>query len=220
MFTSLRSLLAVTALCLLSLSGCKRDEVDPTKGFSNNIQNIISEDDINKLRSRGMLINEGSQPPNIEGVFISAPHTLVSPYDGDSYKVGDTFTDLVLRFSAQNNADQSAKVDLKTGTSTTGSGIGGFISGNGNKFTFFAEIDLKSGSATAKQVRIFSGEVTADGIKDFYTTLLMKSKTDPNDELIPVGAARVIKDGNSLASKRSTFRKAADEVAKPDESVR
>lgn len=74
------------------------------------------------------------------------------------------------------------------------------------------------GLATAKQVRIFSGKITSEGIKDFYTTLLIKTKTDPNDELIPEGTARVIKDGNGMASKRSTFRKGAAKLVRKDES--
>ncbi len=219
MSTSVHTLLAITVFCLLGVSGCKKNEVDPTKGFSDKIQSIISTDEIAKLRTRGMIINEGSVPPTIEGIYVSSPHELLSGYEGDSYKTGDKFTDLIFRFTNQSSTDKTAKVDIKNG-GATGTGVGGFLSGNGNNFTFFAEIDLKSGTATAKQVRIFSGEITADGIKNFYTTLLVTSKVDPNNELIPVGASRIIKDGNSLASSRTTFRAGADDVTKPDESVR
>jgi len=220
MFTPLRLFIAVSAFCLLGLGGCKKNEVDPTKGFSDKIQSIISQDDIARLRTRGMVINEGSQPPTIEGIYISSPHELVSPYDAtDTYKVGDSFNDLILRFTDQNSSEKTAKVDIKNG-GATGTGVGGFLAGNGNNFTFFAEIDLKSGTATAKQVRIFSGEMTPDGIKNFYTTLLVTSKVDPNNELIPVGASRIIKDGNGLAGTRSSFRAGADPAPKPGESAR
>ncbi len=195
----------------LSLTSCKKDDVDPTKGFSTRIQNIISQEDIDKLRGRGMIINEGSQPPNIEGIFISSPHTLVSPYGtADTYKVGDVFTELILRFSRQNTTDGSATVETRSG-GATGTGIGGFLSGNGNKFTFFAEIDFVNGVVTGKQVRLFSGEITSDGIKDFYTTVFFKSKNDPNNTQLPVGSSRIVKDGNGIASKRTTFRMATVE---------
>ncbi len=219
MFTSIRSCLAVAALLLLILSSCKKNEVDPTKGFSDKIQSIISSDDIAKLRARGMVINEGSVPPTIEGIYVSSPHELLSGYDGDTYKNGYTFSDLIFRFTDQNSTDKTAKVDIKNG-GATGTGVGGFLAGNGSSFTFFAEIDLKSGTATAKQVRIFSGEITPDGIKNFYTTLLVTSKVDPNDELIPVGASRIIKDSNGLASSRTTFRAGAIDSTRSDESVR
>jgi len=201
---------------VLTQTACKKDkDVDPTKGFSSRIQTIVSQQDIDKLRSRGMLINEGSQPPNIEGIYISSPHTLVSPYGTeDTYKVGDTFNDLIIRLSEQSGADQSAKVEIKSSASTA-TGVGGFLSGNGNKFTFFAELDFVSGSMTGKQVRVFSGETTANGIKDFYTTIYFKSKNDPNNTQIPVGVSRIIKDGNGLASKRTTFRIATVEAGQP-----
>ncbi len=196
---------------VLFLNSCKKnDDVDPTKGLSAKIQTIVSQQDIDGLRSRGMIVNEGSQPPNIEGIFISSPHTLVSPYGtADSYKPGDTFSNLIIRFSEQSGSDQSAKVEIKTSGSTA-TGTGGFLSGNGNKFTFFAELDFVSGSVTGKQVRMFSGEITANGIKDFYTTIYFKSKNDPNNTQLPVGASRIIKDSDGLASKRSAFRMAAD----------
>ena len=200
-------LITVVSGVAVTLEGCKKnDEVDPTKGFSAKIQNLISQQDIDKLRTRGMTINEGSQPPNIEGIFASSPHTLVSPYGpDDTRKPGYEFDDLIIRFTSQNSADQSAIVDIKN-AGATGTGVGGFLAGNGNKFTFFAEIDYKDGSVTAKQLRIFSGEITSTGIKDFYTTLLVTSKNDPGNTLIPIGASRIIKDGNGLASKQSSFR--------------
>ncbi|MBO0931006.1 hypothetical protein [Fibrella aquatilis] len=213
---------SVAGLLLVSLlvfaSSCKNSSaVDPTKGFSAKIQSIISQSDIDALRAKGMVINEGSQPPNIEGIFASSPHRLVSPYGPkDTYAVGHDFSDLIMRFSGQNSTDQTALVEIKNAGST-GSGQGGFLAGNGQKFTFFAEVDLVSGAATAKQIRIFTGEITATGIKDFYTTLLVKSKVDPNDELIPVGSARILKDGDGLASKRSSFRRSAEDLATAEE---
>ena len=90
-------------------------------------------------------------------------------------------------------------------------GLGGFISGSGNKFSLFAETDLRDGTATAKQIRVFSGEVTSAGIKDFYSTVLLKEKNDPNNRLIDVGKMRIVKDGDGLASSRSTFRMGVEE---------
>ena len=208
------------AVVLVSLTGCQSDTVDPTKGFSASIQNLISPADIEKLRARGMPINEGQRPPSIEGIYVSSPHQLVSPYGpDDTYAVGHAFADLVLRFSNQNSTDLTATVDLKNAGST-GSGVGGFLAGNGSTFTFFAEIDLVSGNATAKQVRIFSVEITPDGIKDLYTTLLITGKNDPDNTLIPVGVSRIIRDGNGLASVRSTFRRGADGPAQTGDADR
>lgn len=198
---------ALTALLLSSvllLNGCKK--TDPAPGLSAQIQEIVSADLLNTMKTQGMPINEGANPPNIEGIFASSPHILVVPYDGDNNKAGFVFSELIMKFSDQNNAsDGSVSIDTKS-AGTTSTGIGGFISGSGNKFSLFAELDVKYGTATAKQVRVFSGEITPTGIQDFYTTLVIKEKNDPDNLLLAIGKMRIIKDGDGLASKLSAFR--------------
>lgn len=205
---------AVIAALLSLTSSCKKDE-DANKGFSENIQNLVSKEMIDELRSRGLNLNEGTNPPVIEGVYLSSPHELVSPYgEEDAYEAGYEFDDLKIRFSNQDQQNLSVKVDLKG--STNGSGQGAFLAGSGNKFTLFSEIvshseDGDEDPYTATQIRIFSGELTDKGIKNLQTALIMKAKTDPNDVLIPVGSGRIIKDGNGLAEKTNGFRMAAPE---------
>ena len=215
----LKTIASVCLVAMLFTTGCKKSEVvDPTKGFSQQIQNIVPQSIVDDLKKRGMPINEGTVPPNIEGIFISNPHTLVVPYGTeDTYAVGYEFSDLLVKFSNQ-KTDGSMSIDAKN-AGTLSSGIGGFISGNGTKFSIFAELNYVSGSVTAKQIRVFSGEITSDGIKDFYTTILIKEKNDPSNTLFPVGKSRIIKDGNGLASKTSTFRLAAnDDLLKSESS--
>lgn len=194
---------------VLFIASCgKKETVDPTKGFSQQIQNIVPQTIIDSLKIKGMPINEGTVPPNIEGIFISSPHSLVVPYGkDDSYKVGDIFSDLIMKFSNQ-KADGSVNIETKN-SGATSTGVGGFIAGNGNNFTIFAELNYVSGSVTAKQIRVFSGEITSDGIKNFYTTILIKEKNDPSNTLFPVGKSRIIKDSDGLASKTNSFRLSA-----------
>lgn len=208
MKTPLTSAIAALLVCsLLFLGSCTKK--DPAPKLSAKIQQIVPADLLKAMKAQGMPINEGINPPNIEGIFVSDPHTLASTYEGDSYEVGKVFADFIVKFSNQNNTDGSVSIDTKNGNSI-GTGIGGFISGTGNKFSLFAQVDLTSGTATAKQVRVFSGEITPQGIKGFYSTLVIKEKNDPFDEMIGVGKMRIIKDGDGLASKRCTFRLSAE----------
>jgi len=198
------SALAAFLLCsVLVFEGCKKKTPEPT--LSPKIQQIVPTTLLNDLKAKGMPINEGLTPPNIEGIFISNPHTLEVPYSDDPYTKGFVFTSLSFRFSSQNNKELSVYVETKTG-STTGAGVGGFVAGTGNKFSIFSETAITNGTATGKQVRIFSGEVTPQGIKDFYTTVVFTQKNDPSNYFIPVGAARIIKDSDGLASKTNSFR--------------
>ncbi len=191
-------------LCsILLLDSCKKKTPEPT--LSAKIQQIVPATLLNDLKTKGMPINEGLNPPNIEGIFISNPHTLEVPYVGDPNSKGYVFNSLILRFSNQNSKELSVNIDTKSG-STIASGIGGFISGTGNKFSIFAELSVQNGTATGKQVRIFSGEITSQGIKDFYSTLVFTEKNDPNNFFIEIGAARIIKDSDGLASRTNSFR--------------
>jgi len=208
MKTILTSSIAALLLCsVVFLNGCKKKDAEP--GLSAKIQQIVPADLLNTMKTQGMPINEGTKPPNIEGIFVSSPHILAATYDGDLDKVGRTYSDFIVKFSGQNSTDGSVSIDIKNGNSVS-TGIGGFISGSGNKFSLFTETDLRDGTATAKQIRVFSGEITSSGIKDFYSTVFLKEKKDPNNRLIDVGKMRIVKDGDGLASKRSTFRLAAD----------
>lgn len=152
-----------------------------------------------------MPIHEGSNPPNIEGIYISDPHILASTFTGDKRSVGYRFASETLRFSNQNSKDLSVAIDVKSNNSVS-AGLGGFLSGSGNKFTIFAETDDSFLTVTAKSIRVYSGEITSDGIKDFYTTNVIKEKNDPDNLTIAVGAMRVIKDGDGLAYRTSSFR--------------
>lgn len=189
--------------CTTSFLSCKKKDAEP--GLSAKIQQIVPADLLSTMKAQGMPINEGTKPPNIEGIFVSSPHTLAATYAGDFDKVGAKYADFIVMFSGQNPTDGSVSIDIKNGGSVS-TGLGGFISGSGNKFSLFVETDLRDGTATAKQIRVFSGEVTSAGIKDFYSTVLLKEKKDPNNRLIDVGKMRIVKDGDGLASKRSTFR--------------
>lgn len=178
---------------------------NPEPALSTKIQQIVPSDLLAKMKAQGMPIHEGTNPPNIEGIYISDPHILASTFTGDSRSVGHKFASETLRFSNQNSKDLSVAIDVKSNNSIS-AGIGGFLSGSGNKFTIFSEINVSYLTATAKTISVISGEITSDGIKDFYTTNVIKEKNDPDNLTIAVGAMRVIKDGDGLAYRTSSFR--------------
>lgn len=201
-------LAAITLIALANgLTSCKKKEdVDPSKGLSVKIQNIVSETALTDLKAKGFTVNEGSQPPNIEGVFISNPMRLLSPYGpNDSYAKGRIIDDYKYRFYAQTGDD--LKLDYKNSGTDTGTGQGAFLSGFGNKFTVFIETTGKSGAVDYKSVKVISGEISTTGIINFQEALTLTSKTnDTGNALIPVNQARVWEDGNRLAAKTSTYR--------------
>ncbi len=197
--------------CFVLVLSCKKKELDPTTGFSAQIQQIVPQSMLDTLKKKGMTINQGTVPPKIDGIFLNSPNVLVSPYGpGDSYKVGYEFAECKYKFYEQSADNQSIKYDFKyLLTSTSGTGAGSFVSGNGNFFTVFSEVSAQKGSlVTYKTIEVISGELTSTGIKNFQSALILKSKTgdDNNTALIAVGLGRTFKDGDGLAEKMSSYR--------------
>jgi hypothetical protein len=202
---------ALAAALLGGVVSCKKDEAAP--GLSAKIQQIVPPAALDDMKAKGMVINEGNSPPNIEGIFEAAPFTLLAPYGTeDSYAKGRVITNYRYRFSGQ-NAD-NVKVDEKQiGGNSSATGLASFLAGSGNKFSLFGQLIGTSAGIPYKQLTVISGEITPTGIKDLQYAFLFTEKTGDasNSSLIPVNKSRVWIDGNQMADKVSVFRKAADD---------
>lgn len=150
-------------------------------------------------------IYEGANPPNIEGVFIMTPVRLFydSTYD---YDIGYEFSDMYFRFFNQDMINNTLDYQEKQGKSE-GKGTGCFISGEGDKFTVYFDIDeTYYGSHTIylKRALIISGILTENGIKNCeYAFVVTDKSDDPDKELINPGDFRVVKDGDGLSKYTS-----------------
>lgn len=202
----LLALLLIAGL-MLTLNACKKETVDPSTGLSTKIQNIVPAAALADLKAKGLVVNEGSQPPSIEGAYLVNPMRLQSPYGpNDGYYKGQVIGDYRYRFYGQ--VGDEVKLDYKNSGSDVGTGQGAFLSGFGNKFTLFIESTGIASGINYKAVKVISGEVTTQGIVNFQEALILTQKTGDtsNTVLIPLNQARVWEDGSQLASKITTFR--------------
>jgi len=207
----MKSAKSVTLVFILIISiaatSCKKGSgSDPNSTtqyqLSSSITNIISQNMINKFVQRGLKINDGLTPPTITGTFTSNPHTLQSPYTGDSYKTGDVIPDYI--YHIYNQSGSNVTIDWRqNGGADVATGLGSFISGSGNSFTLFCQSSGVSTGISYKIVTIISGTITSTGIADFQTAFVLTDKTgdSSNSYLLPIGEGRIWKDGNGLATK-------------------
>lgn len=201
--------LAVSCWLLIAAVSCQKKSADPSpsSGLSAAILNIVPAAVLDDMRAKGLVVNGGSEPPKLEGIYLESPNVLVSPYGpDDSQPKGKTFSDYKYRFYDQNGT--TVKIDAKAtnGTEVT-SGVGALVAGSGSKFTIFAQQKGVSSGIETTELSVFSGEVTADGITGFqYAFTLTDKKNDVNDDLLPVGKSRVFADGDGIARRIGTFR--------------
>ncbi|MEO8770381.1 MAG: hypothetical protein ABI402_09865 [Ferruginibacter sp.] len=195
------------ALIVFTAPSCKKDH-DSGNGLSSKINNIISQEIIDELESRGMAINKGDQPPSIEGIYLANPYTLTSPYSSeDPWQAGHVIGDYKYKMYDQKGDD--VKLDYKNASlSDIGNGVASFISGSSKKFSLFAQLTGVSSGISYKQVSIISGEITADGIKDFQFAFVLTEKggDGSNSILIPVGKPRIWRDDSGIASTTSLYK--------------
>lgn len=150
-------------------------------------------------------IYEGANPPNIEGVYFLTPVKIYhdSTY---GYDVGTKFNDMYIRFFNQDMINNTLDYQEKQGKSE-GKGTGCFISGEGDKFTVYFDIDetyYGSRTINLKKALVISGILTESGIQNCeYAFVVTYKSDDPDKELINPGDFRVFKDGDGLSTYTS-----------------
>ena len=206
---------------LTGLNACKKKDVTP--GLSAKIQQIVPKATLDDMKSKGLIINEGNTPPNIEGIFQTNPHTLLAQYGPeDNFSVGRQIPDYRYRLTQQKGDDVLLEEKQVNGNSNA-TGTTSFLAGSGNKFTLFGELTGTTSGIPNTTLTVISGEITSTGIKDFQYAFVLTKKTGDasNATLIPINKSRVWVDGNALASKISVFRLPATDgpEATPDRAT-
>ena len=171
--------------------------------------NSVPEETVSKLQEY-MPVYGGNTPPNIDGVFIAEPWTLVYTSD-QQFEPGELFAENVMKFSNQNPSDNTIDYYCWQGGGTyVGKGAG--ISGSGDNFTVYFDVYGSSPSQFDNYIiknrvaLVISGTITAEGIKDIYYAFTMVSKeNDTYGEIMDVGEFRIFHDADRLSEYFYTF---------------
>ena len=191
---------------LLAFTACSKSDDDTSKyeNLPNEVKSIVSFDVLKKLEASGMVINLGTTPPNIEGSYSIAPFELeFTDVPDPVYVPGHVITGYQYRFYDQKGVNVKTDYENKDFfVQEKALGKGTIISGSGNKFTVFMEVDGEHvGEATYKNLALLSGEVTPQGIKNFKYGFYMMQKDDPYNKLMPVGATRIWFDNDFISER-------------------
>ncbi|RYG38614.1 MAG: hypothetical protein EOO01_29585, partial [Chitinophagaceae bacterium] len=170
--------------------------------FSKEILNIIPQKIIDSLRLQGMVINEGTTPPKIEGSYFADKANCF--FDSSNFpRLGIWRANYTYTLYNQNNTDLTLSIDYFAHPRNIdeATGKGSFISGSGDKFSAFFLTEGVSKEVPYKMIYIISGRKTADGVVDWHDCLRMMEKgDDPTNKLIAVGGTRIFKEDDGLAS--------------------
>ncbi len=165
------------------------------------ITQVIPEEFLDLLDDHITIYN-GNNPPIIEGEYLVKPCTMQYDSDGD-FSVGHEFTPKQIKVSNQDILNNTIDYEEKQGSSVA-KGIGSFISGDGDNFSVFFNIEgvdyFSEYDVYTKKAMIVSGIKTANGIRNLAYAFIITSKSDdPQNKIMDVGDYRVIRDGDGLA---------------------
>ncbi|GJH40143.1 hypothetical protein RCZ04_06930 [Capnocytophaga sp. HP1101] len=169
---------------------------------------ILPDKTLTQMVANGMTIHEGTTPPNIEGIYLLDNLTFLYTSDpnDNAFTKGDKATNYKFKFYEQQGV--KVKSDYKAlgfGVFDTAIGSGAIISGSGNKFTvFLAHVAVTQGVKN-KDVYVFSGEITSEGIKDLVFTMTVTEKEDQGNKIMGVGVYRIFSQDGRIAKKVTDY---------------
>jgi len=171
--TLFRLMMILSVLCLGLVSCSKDKDTDKEDELSKDIQNFVPDETLEQIIDMGMVINKGVDPPDMEGEYLASPYELIATTVANDYSLGTIFSDYYFRLYDQDNDDLTIKLDYYNG-GEQGSGLGGFISGDGKEFSVFIEVESEYNGYEATLLHVISGTMNTDGsIEDFYFTNYM-----------------------------------------------
>ena len=186
----------------LVLNACGDDDEDkPDSGEVDTRLEKVVPNEYRKQMEKYITIYDGVNPPNVEGVYLASPSTLVYDSSG-GYEPGKTFSNYYYKFSNQNSANNTVDYNRRNlSANDTESSTGAFISGNGKNFTIFFNTTGQSLGISLKRALLVSGTMTDEGVKNLVWAFVMVEKgSDPENQLMKVGEFRVLKDGDGMAN--------------------
>ncbi len=198
------------AVCVLFVMvSCSKSDKNEPKRFDipSEAKAIISEDFIAKMAANGMTINEGTNPPNIEGIFATGVLQMIYTSLEKDFPIGEEIESY--RFKFYDQVGTRVKTDYVNEAfinEEQATGRGTIISGNGNKFTAYLDMNIIDSGIKTRDVSVLSGEITPNGIKNFqYGFLKIEKIGDTRNKLVPEGTIRIWVSKNKLAVKKQQY---------------
>jgi hypothetical protein len=168
--------------------------------YPEEVRNIISQQQIRLLEESGLKVHSGLNPPDVEGSYRTT--TLKATFD--STNIYPSVYAYYYRFYDQDDDRNSVRIDYNGGNGgDVANGEGAFLSGNGSRFSLFVEAEGVTNGIPYRQVSVYSGTITEQGIKDFQLGIILVEKDgDDNDVLLmPVEGRRVFVEEDGLAER-------------------
>lgn len=204
---------SLTAVLFLSIAimfaACKKSDTPaPTPGpdLPEGIKSYVSQETLDSLKKIGVVINEGTNPPTLDGIFNFTPFKCIADISNFP-KLGVIFNPQRYKFTNLNPVSKTIIVlskDVVLNEVLTSTEA--HISGSGNKFTVFINSTGPQYGIPSKVVSVISGEISGINlINTTYAYYLAEKGPDPDKKLINAKTGRLFEDTDKISERVSTF---------------
>ena len=215
-FFSILLISLMVASCGILSSDDDDDPIGFEDGLSPQVRDMVDDELLAVLEdSLQVPVHRGDNPPDLEailsggalkGVTLEGVSVIMKPFimletvvpNDPCAGGGCTFWDLYLRMSSQDLVNYEIDIDMRHVEEPQHTGLGGYIIGEDNRFSIFAEQEQHREGEIVRSVNLFSGIVTSEGIEDPHVAIVMVDNAGFED-LIPDGSGRSFEDGNGFA---------------------
>ena len=152
---------------------------------------FVSGSILENLKSKGLPVHLGSNPPNIVGTYRFADPAILQN-DSANWPASSTFCEYDYTFTSGGNEQVAVSTEGVT-CDAASDGLAYFISGDAQCFSLFGELSGTFQECENTTVQIISACVTADGhLKDLFIGAFGSAvaNTDACDEVVAVGSKR------------------------------
>lgn len=207
---------ALLLACALIIGACKKDKKDdntPTGPLGPNypqiLNTIVTPAIIDTLKKQGMVINDGTTPPAINGIFLFSPAYCTFDNSGANRK-GSYFDDYKLQFKDQNTSQYTVNFsykDVSNGNDNASDDNATYISGQNNLFTVFSQAKGTAQGIKYTALDVISGQAQGTAMKNLVWSHYLVSKDGDagNLLLVPAGTTRMFTDKDGSSDSQTTF---------------
>ena len=202
MKTKLKTLvIGVIILNLAFIFSCKKDKDNTTDTVVQQIQTILPQKYIDSLKAHGLLLNEGSTPPIINGIYSVDP---INDYDNSHvFNVGGDATNTKFKIANQSGTHADVYVKGWINIDDIDTSSAQIVAGTGNDFTVFAQ--AHGGNPVYIYDYILTGTYSAAGLKNLKFAFVVIDNGG-NAAAAATSTIRIFHDKDNNASATTVFR--------------
>ncbi|MFN8282787.1 MAG: hypothetical protein U0U67_06200 [Chitinophagales bacterium] len=191
-----------------SMSACKKE--DAKKVQQQRIDQVISQQYIDTLKHLGITINDGTAPPNVEGIYQIAP-AVIKASNIAAAEVGTSYGAMKIKLFSQSSSDFSIQLYGKNFLGINDTSVITAISGSGNNFTIYGKVKAYNigGTNSAIFALIISAQKEGTSFKNLEFGLINIDNTNGGGFFIQQGKARLFYDSDLTSEAVTVFKQAA-----------